>query len=413
MCLFKTPESLVPSTPTTTPITTEVVAVPSAISTPISTSVPVHSSSSSIKILSSINLPYRHTTCLSGSQSSIPAVPSDPKITSVSLILPLPNRIKPSPSTPTTMNIDQTQEESILKEEKAKLISTTSRSPLSRQNVMDAVRTVIEKRMSIRKASAVFKISKTLIGRYVKKHKETENVEFIYEPHNDIKRVFTDQEEEQLVDYCLKASKFHYGISIEEFLKLVYEYAVLLNKPYPQSWNVNKAAGKTFYQFFIKRHQNLSLRRPEATSLARATAFSKKNVELFFTKYTELLLRFNFTSDRIYNVDESGLSTVHTPMKVLAPKGSKQVGNITSAERGTNVSVIECVNALANSVPPCMIFPRVHFKNHMISGAPPETLGLATPSGWFNSEKFEEFLQHFIKHVKPNNEKKVLLIGQP
>lgn len=279
-----------------------------------------------------------------------------------------------------------------------------------KENVTNAVREVIEQRMSIRKASEAFQVSKTLIGRYVKKQKEAEGGEFVYEPHNDVKRVFTDQEEKQLVDYCLKASKFHYGISKEEFLKLVYEFAVLLNKPYPQVWNENKMAGKTFYQYFIKRHQNLSLRKPEATSLGRATAFNKANVELFFTKYTELLSRFNFTSDRIYNVDESGLSTVHTPMKVLAPKGTKQVGNITSAERGNNVTVIGCVNALGNSVPPCMIFPRVHFKDHMINGAPPETLGLANPSGWSNSEKFEVFLQHFIKHAKPNNENKVLLI---
>ncbi|CAK1592219.1 unnamed protein product [Parnassius mnemosyne] len=46
----------------------------------------------------------------------------------------------------------------------------------------------------------------------------------------------------------------------------------------------------------------------------------------------------------------------------------------------------------------------------MINGASPETLGLATPSGWSNGDKFEDFLNHFIKHVRPNNYNKVLLI---
>lgn len=46
----------------------------------------------------------------------------------------------------------------------------------------------------------------------------------------------------------------------------------------------------------------------------------------------------------------------------------------------------------------------------MINGAPPETLGLATPSGWSNSVKFEEFLKHFIKYVKPSKDDKVLMI---
>lgn len=278
------------------------------------------------------------------------------------------------------------------------------------ENVNNAIEMVIKKRCSIRKAAEEFHVSKSLIGRYVKLNKEKENVDVVYQPQNAVKRVFTDDEEEHLVAYCLKASKLHYGICKEEFLKLAFEYAAMMKKTYPSSWDTNKKAGKTFYEYFIKRHQNLSLRKPEATSLARATSFNKANVNLFFNKYKDLLKKYNFTSERIYNVDESGISTVHTPMKVLAPKGSKQVGNITSAERGNNVTVIACVNALGNFVPPCMIFPRVHFKSHMINGAPPGTLGLATPNGWSNSDKFEDFLNHFIKHVRPNNDNKVLLI---
>lgn len=278
------------------------------------------------------------------------------------------------------------------------------------EDVTEAIKRVIEQGWSIRKAAEEFNVSKSLIGRYVKKNKENENTMVTYNPNNAVKRVFTNEEEEQLVHYCLKASKFHYGISKEEFLKLAHEYAVILEKSYPSAWDTNKAAGKTFYDCFIKRHQNLSLRKPEATSLARATAFNQANVSEFFLKYRNLLLKYNFTSENIYNVDESGLSTVHTPMKVLAPKGAKQVGNMTSGERGSNVTIIACVNALGNSVPPCMIFPRVHFKPHMINGAPPETLGLATPNGWSNAEKFEDFLNHFIKHVRPNVENKVLLI---
>ena len=46
-----------------------------------------------------------------------------------------------------------------------------------------------------------------------------------------------------------------------------------------------------------------------------------------------------------------------------------------------------------------MVFPRVHFKDHMIKGAPPGTLGLATQSGWMNGELFSRVLNHFIKHM--------------
>lgn len=69
-------------------------------------------------------------------------------------------------------------------------------------NVNNAVKQVMEKGMTIRKAAAAFIVPKSLIGRYVKMHTESENDQFIYQSHNDVKRVFTDQEEEQLVGYC-------------------------------------------------------------------------------------------------------------------------------------------------------------------------------------------------------------------
>ncbi|CAG4987111.1 unnamed protein product [Parnassius apollo] len=113
----------------------------------------------------------------------------------------------------------------------------------SEQNVKSAIKMVIEKRLSIRKAAEEFHVSKSLIGRYVKLNKEKENVEVVYHPLNAVKRVFSDEEEEQLVEYCLKASKLHYGICKDDFLKLAFEYAVILKKTYPSAWDTNKKAG--------------------------------------------------------------------------------------------------------------------------------------------------------------------------
>ncbi|KAH9639107.1 hypothetical protein HF086_016451 [Spodoptera exigua] len=143
----KTPESLVPNTlasivqleqpsappqidlpfsevSTTTTGSEITSAVPPSISKPIS--VPVQSTSSSVKILSSsINLPYRHTAVhsASGSQSSVLTATSNSKITNISSTLPLPNRTKLSSITTT---IDQTQVYSFPTERGSGLMSTTS-----------------------------------------------------------------------------------------------------------------------------------------------------------------------------------------------------------------------------------------------------------------------------------------------
>lgn len=106
-------------------------------------------------------------------------------------------------------------------------------------------------------------------------------------------------------------------------------------------------AGKYWLGNFRKKYAHqLSLRKPEATSLARSTAFNKTNVALFFDNYKKALLKNpKITAFNIWNCDESGISTVHVPPKILASKGVKQIGSMTSAARGANVTIIAAVNA--------------------------------------------------------------------
>lgn len=122
------------------------------------------------------------------------------------------------------------------------------------------------------------------------------------------------------------------------------------------------------------------------------------------------MLRYKFSADKIYNLDETGLTTVHAPVRVIATKGVKQVGSITSAERGANVTLICCINALGNCVPPLFVFPRVFFKDHMLKGAPVGSIGSANASGWSNASIFVEYLNHYIKHTNSSVDNKSLLI---
>ena len=72
---------------------------------------------------------------------------------------------------------------------------------------------------------------------------------------------------------------------------------------------------------------------------------------------------------------------------------------MTLGERGINV-MFAGVNAIGNSVPPMFVFPRVHFKEHMLKGAPPGSKGAAARSGWSNESIFLEYLQDFSNHAK-------------
>lgn len=82
-------------------------------------------------------------------------------------------------------------------------------------------------------------------------------------------------------------------------------------------WIENEEATYDWLYGFMNRHSNLSLRVPEATSLGRFTSFNQHNVDQFFGNLRDLKERFNFSPERIWNVDETGFYTVHKPKKLL------------------------------------------------------------------------------------------------
>jgi len=49
-----------------------------------------------------------------------------------------------------------------------------------------------------------------------------------------------------------------------------------------------------------------------------------------------------------------------------------------------NVTEFVDVNAVGNHILPVLIFPRVHLKNDMLTGAPTVSIVGATPTGWLN-----------------------------
>ena len=88
--------------------------------------------------------------------------------------------------------------------------------------------------------------------------------------------------------------------------------------------------------------------------------------------------RFHIQPDQIYNLDETGMTPVQTPRHVLAEKSIKQVGSLTSAERGQLITLICVISATGNNIPPLLIFPRVNFKDHFIRDRSIDQLELQT-----------------------------------
>ena len=212
--------------------------------------------------------------------------------------------------------------------------------------------------------------------------------------------MFNENEEKALAEHVIHAAKLFHELSKLQVRQLAYEYAKALGKKHPKSWENNKVAGDEWLAGFRKRSGRISLRHPEATSLACSMGFNRVAVTSFFENYSSLRSRFpSIGPQSVWNLNETGVSTVVKPRQVLAEKGIKQVGRKTAAERGTTVTICCCINGIGNALPPVFVFPRVHFRDYMLHGAPPGSVGFAVPSGWMNSDLFPKALQHFIEQM--------------
>lgn len=283
------------------------------------------------------------------------------------------------------------------------------------EQMRNALNMIVEGQ-TIRAVSKLTKIPFTTLQRYYKKlsnslaQDPTSSISLT--PNYAVRKIFTSTQEKAIADYIIKCSQMFYGLTTIDSRKLAYEMAMLNNIQVPQKWHDTKLAGVEWLYGFRKRHSILSLRTPEGCSLSRATSFNRHNVKLFFDNLENVMSREIVFGNgtRVFNLDETNTMTVQKSAKVLAVKGQKQVSKVTSAERGTLVTTCYIVSALGNTLPPVMIFPRVHFKQHMINEAPPGTLGLATQSGWINGELFVKTLQHFISHTNSCKNNPSLLI---
>ncbi|XP_033231508.1 uncharacterized protein LOC117182522, partial [Belonocnema kinseyi] len=305
--------------------------------------------------------------------------------------------------------------------------ATTKKAAVSKEINFNALLAAIKdnllKKKAIRAAALEYGVDRITLTRHVKKVSDhftdistvsdVDLLEFIRTSNTHIpsNMVFSPSQEKVLVEYILKCVNHYYGLSINELKELAYQFAVKLKVDYPECWNENSKAGRMWYRGFMKRNNMLTLRTPEQTSMNRVKAFCKANVDTFFLKLGQLLDKHHFDSTSIYNMDESGFSTVPTKIgKVIALKEARRVDQLEAAERGTMITMALSVSASGKFIPPFFLFPRKNMQACFMDNTSSGAAGFANSSGWMCQEEFVRFMEHFIKFVKPIIASPVLLL---
>ncbi|XP_050301512.1 uncharacterized protein LOC126739756 [Anthonomus grandis grandis] len=283
----------------------------------------------------------------------------------------------------------------------------TNRQNWDAEHMKNAIAEV-KQGMPVKTAARIFNVPRMSLKRRVMDKNSVAKLEI--KSLGSCHPVFSPEQEQELVTHILDFESRMYGLTTRNLRQLAYQLAEKNKIPHKFS-HVEKAAGKDWLSGFRRRHPEISLRCSEATSAARARAFNKPVVTKFFNLLKEIYSKNNYAPHRIFNVDETSISTVPgRNSRILARKGSKQVERVTSAERGVPTTAVVCVSAAGSFVPPMLIFSRKRMKAELTDKAPPGTIFACNESGWMRTEVFKQWFTHFVSFVKPSKDAPVLLI---
>lgn len=260
--------------------------------------------------------------------------------------------------------------------------------------------------MGKREASREFNIPRTNINRYMEKNVLKSGGQTI----------FSEEQENVILKRVFYLCERGFPLSIEDLRRGVYEFGMKLLRrkeisTIPENWHKNKLASLDWWYSFEKRHKNVSLRKPENLSTARAEGFNQKRVRDFFCQMEKIYHEMDIFHHPalIFNCDETGLSSVsNSSKKVIAQKGSRSVQKIQVSERGTLTTLLACINAMGDTIPPFLIFKGTPLPEKDVF--PLGTHIATSKSGYIDSSIFLQFLQHLDNYRPKIEDKKCLLI---
>lgn len=193
-------------------------------------------------------------------------------------------------------------------------VRKTKRQCWSADKMELAVDAVIKNEMGYKKASASYSVPRATLQRYVKKKLRNEFA-VVDKSVGKFHPVFTAEQELEIVSQVIEMQRRLFGVTLKELRQFVFQLAVKNNCKHPFNTET-QMAGEDWAFHFMKRHPGLSLRKPEATSGARAMGFNKVAVTAFFKLLTNTVDEHKLTGDRIYNCDETGITVNPKQVKV-------------------------------------------------------------------------------------------------
>ena len=217
------------------------------------------------------------------------------------------------------------------------------------------------------------------------------------------------EQEEELVTLIKHLAKRGFPLRRQEIQALAYQYAAKHNLI--GFSKKNKRAGQYWFDHFLARHPDLSLKKPEGLSSARAAGLNPTVVSKWFDCNKQVIeeLGIHDLPSHIWNCDETGMQDHFVSQRVVAEVGHACY-EVTAGEKGETTTALASFNAVGDYMPLLIIFKGKRLKADWLYQAPPRTLVRVSDNGWINSELMLEWGRLFVKSLPKEDQRPHLLL---
>ncbi|KAE8891606.1 hypothetical protein PF005_g24705 [Phytophthora fragariae] len=191
-----------------------------------------------------------------------------------------------------------------------------------------------------------------------------------------------------------------------QFRTLVRQAALATSlKPVPANF-----LGFKWVQRWVKRHcDTISYRKGQILDAKRAACSNEDTGRYYFRNLSQAVAVLAEPS-RIWNCDETGITAQGSGAeRVLCPKG--RGANVRRSSDRENVSMLGCVNAAGDRMPPMFIYAGAQRKMQWLEGAPVGAVSAVTESSNINTGLFLKWLRWFVSMLPAARPQLLVLDG--
>lgn len=241
----------------------------------------------------------------------------------------------------------------------------------------------------LRMIARAWNVPKSTLQRRVKNHVQG------YKHASGRKPVLPKESEAELVKMIKTLSKRGFPLRRKEIQLLAYQYAQANNLP--GFSEKKKRAEQYWFENFMRRNPDLSQRKPEALSAARAAGINPTAIEKWFQQYQDLLTELGIKDvpSHIWNCDETGMQDHFLSATVISEVGSACY-EITSGEKGETTTALASFNAAGDYGPLLVIFKAKRLKAKWLYNVTPNTVVKVSDNGWITTELFLDWGKQFV-----------------